>query len=131
MYQDKYLCFGIIFNHAKFLKDLTCRFLATPFSTIFLFNVLAHRYQKHRKKSSNRDKADCALKSINIPDCTYNENKRKASSVICSFQDFPIRGSAGFCSSMSSSQPGAWKINDFELCFLLSCLSRVPSPLLV
>ena len=49
MYQDKYLCFGIIFNHAKFLKDLTCRFLATPFSTIFLFNVLAHRYQKHRK----------------------------------------------------------------------------------
>ena len=49
MYQDKYLCFGITFNHAKFLKDLTCRFLATLFSTILLFNVLAHRYQKHRK----------------------------------------------------------------------------------
>ena len=49
MYQDKYFCFGIVFNHAKFLKDLTCQFLATPFSTIFLFNVLAHRYQKHRK----------------------------------------------------------------------------------
>ena len=33
---------------------------------IFLFNVLAHLYQKHRK---NRGKADCALKSFNIPDC--------------------------------------------------------------
>ena len=48
-YQDKYLCFRIIFNHAKFLKDLTCWFLTTSFSTISLFNVLAHRYQKHRK----------------------------------------------------------------------------------
>ena len=36
MHQDRYLCFGIIFNHAKFLKDLT-------------FNVLANRYQIHRK----------------------------------------------------------------------------------
>ena len=38
-----------IINHAKFLKDLTCHFLAMPFSTIFLFNVLPHWYQKHRK----------------------------------------------------------------------------------
>ena len=51
MYQDKYLCLGIFFNHAKFLKDLTCQFLFKPLSTILLFNVLAHRYQIHRKNN--------------------------------------------------------------------------------
>ena len=45
MNKDKYVCFWIICNHAKFLKDLTCQILATPFSMIFLFNVLAHWYQ--------------------------------------------------------------------------------------
>ena len=48
MHQDKYICFGIIFNH---VKDLTCWFFATLFSMIFLFNVLAHWYQKHRRKN--------------------------------------------------------------------------------
>ena len=46
---NKYLCSAIIFNHVKFLKDLTCWFFATLFSMIFLFNVLTHWYQKHRK----------------------------------------------------------------------------------
>ena len=49
MYQDEYFCFGLIYNHVRFLKDLTWRFLATLLSTIFLFNVLAHRYKLHRK----------------------------------------------------------------------------------
>ena len=34
-----------------------------------LGSYLFHRYQKDRKKLSNRGKADCALKSFNVPDC--------------------------------------------------------------
>ena len=67
--QDKHLGFGIIFNHTKFLKDLTCQFLATPLSKIFLFNVLAHRYQIHRKNDLIEAKQIAYLKSFNIPDC--------------------------------------------------------------
>ena len=62
------------FNHAKFLKDLTYRFLATLFSTVFLFNVLAHRYQIHSiGKWSYWGKLDWHLnRSISMTRC-YNQ----------------------------------------------------------
>ena len=53
LYQDKYLCFGIIFNHAKFWKGLTCHFFATVFND---FPIQCSRSSR-------------ALKSFNIPNC--------------------------------------------------------------
>ena len=64
------MTFGIIYNHAKFLKDLTCQFLYTLFSKNFLFNVLAYRYQKHRKNDVIEAKQIAHFnRSINTPDC--------------------------------------------------------------
>ena len=39
----------IIFDCAKFQKDLTCRFLDTLFQIFFLFNFLAHSYIRQMK----------------------------------------------------------------------------------
>ena len=76
MYQGKCL-FEIIFNNPKFLKDLTCRFLAIPFSTIFLFDVLAHRYQKHWKNYLIEAKEIAHLnRLISLTDVVFLKNSR-------------------------------------------------------
>ena len=71
VYQDKYLCFGIIFNHAKLLKYLTCQFFAMLFSMIFFIQCSRSSVSKHRKNDLIEVKQIAYLKR-SIPYCSLH-----------------------------------------------------------